>query len=397
MAEALLFETGVMFAAVAVVSLVAARFHLSPIPFYILAGIVASEFVAGRLGVGYVSLTSFVEVGAELGIVLLLLFLGLEFNLDRLLADRGRIGTVGLLDLGVNFTLGLGLGYVLFGDAVAAVVVAGIVYISSSAIITKTLLDTGWIANPESGPILGTLVFEDLAIAVYLAIVGAAVLAGGPIGAVAQSVGVAFGFLLALLVFVALGTQALEALLDTTSTEYFLLRALGVIVLIAGAALSLGVSEAVAAFFVGMAFSSTSVAHDLEDVLSPLRDTFAAVFFFWIGLRTDPTVLPAVFDLILLAVVVTLPAKILSGFFSGRQYGLTDRRSLRVGLAMVTRGEFSLIIAATALAGAGGALSGTTAETLYAFTVGYVLVMSILGTTLMQASPVLERSLLART
>ncbi len=397
MAEALLFETGVMFAAVAVVSLVAARFHLSPIPFYILAGIVASEFVAGRLGVGYVSLTSFVEVGAELGIVLLLLFLGLEFNLDRLLADRGRIGTVGLLDLGVNFTLGLGLGYVLFGDAVAAVVVAGIVYISSSAIITKTLLDTGWIANPESGPILGTLVFEDLAIAVYLAIVGAAVLGGGPIGAVAQSVGVAFGFLLALLVFVALGTQALEALLDTTSTEYFLLRALGVIVLIAGAALSLGVSEAVAAFFVGMAFSSTSVAHDLEDVLSPLRDTFAAVFFFWIGLRTDPTVLPAVFDLILLAVVVTLPAKILSGFFSGRQYGLTDRRSLRVGLAMVTRGEFSLIIAATALAGAGGALSGTTAETLYAFTVGYVLVMSILGTTLMQASPVLERSLLART
>ena len=397
MAEALLFETGVMFAAVAVVSLVAARFHLSPIPFYILAGIVASEFVAGRLGVGYVSLTSFVEVGAELGIVLLLLFLGLEFNLDRLLADRGRIGTVGLLDLGVNFTLGLGLGYVLFGDAVAAVVVAGIVYISSSAIITKTLLDTGWIANPESGPILGTLVFEDLAIAVYLAIVGAAVLEGGPIGAVAQSVGVAFGFLLALLVFVALGTQALEALLDTTSTEYFLLRALGVIVLITGAALSLGVSEAVAAFFVGMAFSSTSVAHDLEDVLSPLRDTFAAVFFFWIGLRTDPTVLPAVFDLILLAVVVTLPAKILSGFFSGRQYGLTDRRSLRVGLAMVTRGEFSLIIAATALAGAGGALSGTTAETLYAFTVGYVLVMSILGTTLMQASPVLERSLLART
>ena len=397
MAEALLFEAGVMFAAVAVVSLVAARFDLSPIPFYILAGIVASEFVAGRLGVGYVSLTSFVEVGAELGIVLLLLFLGLEFNLDRLLADRGRIGTVGLLDLGVNFTLGLGLGYVLFGDAVAAVVVAGIVYISSSAIITKTLLDTGWIANPESGPILGTLVFEDLAIAVYLAIVGAAVLGGGPIGAVAQSVGVAFGFLLALLVFVALGTQALEALLDTTSTEYLLLRALGVIVLIAGAALSLGVSEAVAAFFVGMAFSSTSVAHDLEDVLSPLRDTFAAVFFFWIGLRTDPTVLPAVFDLILLAVVVTLPAKILSGFFSGRQYGLTDRRSLRVGLAMVTRGEFSLIIAATALAGAGGALSVTTAETLYAFTVGYVLVMSILGTTLMQASPVLERSLLART
>ncbi|GGL27590.1 transporter [Halarchaeum grantii] len=393
MAGALLLEAGVMFAAIAAVSFLAARLDLSPIPFYILVGMAINEFVLGRYGLPYVTETAFVEIGAELGIVFLLFFLGLEFNLERLLADRRRIGASGLIDLGVNFTVGFALGYLLFGGAVAAVVFAGIVYISSSAVITKTMLDVGWIANPESGPLLGTLVFEDLVIAIYLAVVGAAVLGGGSIGAAAQSVGVALGFLLALALFVYVGTRALERLLSTTSAEYFVLRAVGTTVLIAGAALAIGVSEAVAAFFVGMAFSSTSFVHDLEESLAPLRDTFAAVFFFWIGLVTDPFSFLGVLDLLAIAVVVTLPAKVISGFYGGRVYGLGDRRSLRVGLAMVTRGEFSLIIAATALAGAGAALPAETAQTLYAFTVGYVLVMSILGTVLIQTSGVFERYL----
>jgi CPA2 family monovalent cation:H+ antiporter-2 len=392
MAGELLLEVGVMFAAIATVSFLAAWFEMSPIPFYILVGIALSEFVLGRAGLPYVTETSFVEVGAELGIVFLLLFLGLEFNLDRLLADRDRIGKAGLLDLGVNFLVGLGLGVLLFGSLTPAIVVAGIVYISSSAVITKTMLDIGWIANPESGPILGTLVFEDLAIAIYLAVVGAVVLGGGSLGAAVQSVGIALGFLLVLVLLVYFGTRSLERLLDTASTEYFILRAIGTTVLIAGAALALGVSEAVAAFFVGMAFSSTSFVHELEDTLSPIRDTFAAVFFFWIGLVTDPFAFLGVLDLIALAVLVTLPAKVVSGFYSGRVYELSPSRSVRVGLAMVTRGEFSLIIAATALAGAGAALSAETAQTIYAFTVGYVLVMSILGTTLMQFSSVFERN-----
>lgn len=390
MAEALLLEVGLMFAAIAAVSFLAARIDLSPIPFYILIGMALNKFVLGRSGLPYITETSFITIGAELGIIFLLLFLGLEFNLDRLLADKERIGKSGLLDLGVNFAVGFALGYVLFDGVVPAVVFAGIVYISSSAVITKTMLDNGWIANPESSPILGTLVFEDLAIAIYLAIVGTAVLGGGSIGEAAQSVGVALFFLLLLVLMVYFGTRWLERMLDTTSTEYFILRAVGTTVLIAGAALALGVSEAVAAFFVGMAFSSTSFVHELETALSPLRDTFAAVFFFWIGLVTDPFAFLGVLNLLAITVAFTLPAKIVSGFYGGRIYGLNDRRSLRVGLAMVTRGEFSLIIAATALAGAGIALNVETAETIYAFTVGYVLVMSILGTVLMQSAGVFD-------
>ena len=391
MAGTLLLEVGVMFAAIAVVTLLTQRLGVSAIPFYILAGIGANEYVAGAAGLAPVTETAFIKVGAELGIVFLLLFLGLEFNLDRLLADRQRIGKAGLVDLGVNFGVGLALGYLLFGTVAAAIVVAGIVYISSSAVITKTMLDIGWIANPESGPMLGTLVFEDLAIAVYLALVSAVVLGGGTVEAAAGSVAVALGFIGALLVVVAVGATAFERLLETPSSEFFVLRAVGVTVLIAGAGLALGVSEAVAAFFVGMAFSSTRFVHDLEDALTPLRDTFAAVFFFWIGLVTDPFSFAGVAELVALAVLVTAPAKVLSGYVGGRISDPTERRSLRVGLGMVTRGEFSLIIAATAVASAGTTVPAGTADTIYAFTVGYVLVMSVLGTVLMQFSGTVER------
>ncbi|MFB6170594.1 MAG: cation:proton antiporter [Haloarculaceae archaeon] len=393
MAETLLLEVGGMFAAIALVSVLSGHVNLSPIPFYILAGIAVGPFVAGRAGLPAVTETTFVTVGAELGIVFLLFFLGLEFNLERLVADRERLGRSGLADLVVNFGVGLLLGYALFGTVVAAVVVAGIVYVSSSAVITKTMLDIGWIANPESGPLLGTLVFEDLVVAVYLAVVSAVVLGGESLSAALRAVGVAVGFLVLLLVLVRHGTRAFERMLDTTSTEFFILRAVGTTVFVAGAALAVGVSEAVAAFFVGMAFSSTRFVHELETTLSPLRDTFAAVFFFWIGLVTDPLSFLGVLDLVAVAVVVTVPAKVLSGYYGGRAYELDARRSLRVGLGMVTRGEFSLIIAAAALTAGGAALPRATAETIYAFTVGYVLVMSILGTAMMQAAETFERLL----
>jgi CPA2 family monovalent cation:H+ antiporter-2 len=393
MAETTLLEVGVMFAALGVVGFLAGHTGLSPIPFYILAGIGLNEFVLGSVGLPAVAAGEFVTVGAELGIVFLLFFLGIEFNFERLLADGDRIGAAGVADLVVNFGVGLLLGAVLFEALLPALLVAGVVYISSSAVITKSLLDLGWIANPESRPLLGVLVFEDLVIAVYLAVVTALVTGGGDVAVAARSVGVAVGFLLALVVLVAVGTTLFDRLLDTPSTEYLVLRAVGVTVLLAGAALAVGVSEAVAAFFVGMAFGATEHVHDLEEALAPLRDAFAAVFFFWIGLVTDPFLFVAAADTIAIAVAVTTPTKLVSGFYGGRAYDLDRRRSLRVGLALVTRGEFSLIVAAVALAGAGTTLPAETARTIYATAVGYVLVMSTLGTTLMSFSGRIERLL----
>ncbi|QCS41621.1 cation:proton antiporter [Natrinema versiforme] len=420
--ETALVDVGILFIAAAFAGICSSRIDQSVIPFYIITGMLLGSNVLGELpalagsevGVAGVTVTvpdvtiggvdvlaavsglslgetDFIVIGAEIGIVLLLFFLGLEFNLDRLLASRDRIGKAGSVDLAINFGIGLGFGYLVFGGFLAAFLTAGIVYISSSAIITKSLIDLGWIANDEAEPLLGTLVYEDLFIAVYLAIVSALVLGGGDVGEAMGQIGVAIGVIIALLALVTFGTDFFQRFLDADTNEFVVVRALGVTILVAGAALALGVSEAVAAFFVGMAFASTDHAHDLERLLEPLRDAFAVIFFFWIGLVTDPGLFTlSVLGMIVAGVVVTTPTKIVSGYLGGRIYDLDDRRSLRVGFGMATRGEFSLIIASLALSGAGTGIAAETAQTLYAFTVGYVLVMSILGTSLMQYSSRIE-------
>ncbi|WP_149799719.1 cation:proton antiporter [Halorubrum xinjiangense] len=383
-----LLDVGVMFVAVAVAGALANRLGQSVIPAYILVGMLLGEFVLGQIalpavGTVYVPETEFISLGAELGIVFLLFFLGLEFNLDRLLARRGPIGTAGTIDL-ANFGVGLVLGWLVFGAFLPAFLIAGIVYISSSAVITKSLIDLGWIANDEAEPMLGTLVYEDLFIAVYLSVASALVLGSGDVAAAATDVGIALAFIAGLLAVVRFGTPLFDRLVATDNREFVALRAVAAVVFVAGAALALGVSEAVAAFFVGMAFAPTAQAHTIETILEPVRDLFAAVFFFWIGLVTNPALFADVAALVALAVVVTTPSKVVTGYLAGRAFDLDARRSTRVGLGMTTRGEFSLIIATIAVTGANaGTFDPALAGTINAFAVGYVLVMAVLGTTLM--------------
>jgi CPA2 family monovalent cation:H+ antiporter-2 len=395
MAETSLLTVGAMFAVVAIAGAGASRLGQSVIPFYIVAGVLVNPFVAGELGLPAIADGEFVTVLAELGIVFLLFFLGLEFSVDRLLESGPRLLRAGGLDLVVNFSVGFLLGLAVGWSIVEAFVLGGIVYISSSAIITKSLIDLGWIANRESEPMLGTLVFEDLAIAVYLAVLSAVVLGGGDVESALGGIGVASAFLLALLVVVYYGGRLFERYLRVDSNELFVLRAVAAATLVAGVALALGVSEAVAAFFVGMGFSSTDHVAQLERLLAPLRDTFAAVFFFWIGVGTDPALVAGTVGLLALAVLVSTPSKLATGYVAGRLYDLDVRRSVRTGCGLVTRGEFSLIIAALVAGGTGPVLS----EVIPAFAVGYVLVMSVLGTTLMgyadrlaELLPVSERS-----
>jgi CPA2 family monovalent cation:H+ antiporter-2 len=393
MVEFSLLALGQLFVVVAVAGAIGARLGLSVIPLYVVGGMLVSPFVAGRFGVPYVEPTDSLTLLAEVGIVLLLFFLGLEFSLDRLLAARQKITRSGVVDIVVNLPIGVVIGLLLGWSLVEALLLGGIVYISSSAIITKSLIDLGWIANAESEPILGTLVFEDLFIAVYLAIVTSLVLGGEEgLAGLGTSLAVAFGFLGALLVVVQYGTAFFVRVLDVENPEAFVLRSLAVVVPVAGFALSIGVSEAVAAFFVGMGFSTTEHRERIERRLLSIRDVFAAVFFFWIGVNTDPGLVVAVAVPLAVVVLVTTPTKVVSGYYAGRIYDLPPKRSLRVGVGLVSRGEFSLVIAALAAGGTGRVMT----EVIPAFAVGYVLVMSTLGTVLMGESDRVERLVFGR-
>ena len=379
MAE-LLLEIGLAITAIAVAGALASRVGLSVIPAYIVAGVLlgpTQPLAPLGLSTPVVTDGEVIALLAELGVVFLLFFLGLEFSVDQLLRDRRKISSVGAIDFVVNFGIGVAIGFAFGWMIVETLFLAGLVYISSSAIVTKSLIDTGWIANDESGPILGTLVFEDILIAVYLALL-AAVTGGGDLRSAAVSVGVAFLFLGGLTAVAWYGAAWFERLFTTSSDESFVIRVVGVTTLVAGAALALGVSEAVAAFFLGTGLSQTTHVERIEHLVSPARDLFGGVFFFAIGLSTDVTLIAGVAGLLAVAVVATTAGKLLSGTLSGRVYGLDRRRSLRVGLGLVPRGEFSLVIVALAASVGTGRL-GTV---LPAFAVGYVLVMSVVGSLL---------------
>ena len=379
MAE-LLLEIGLAITAIAVAGALASRIGLSVIPAYIVAGVLlgpTQPLAPLGLSTPVVTDGEVIALLAELGVVFLLFFLGLEFSVDQLLRDRRKISSVGAIDFVVNFGIGVAIGFAFGWTIVETLFLAGLVYISSSAIVTKSLIDTGWIANDESGPILGTLVFEDILIAVYLALL-AAVTGGGDLRSAAVSVGVAFLFLGGLTAVAWYGAAWFERLFTTSSDESFVIRVVGVTTLVAGAALALGVSEAVAAFFLGTGLSKTTHVERIEHLVSPARDLFGGVFFFAIGLSTDVTLIAGVAGLLAVAVVATTAGKLLSGTLSGRVYGLDRRRSLRVGLGLVPRGEFSLVIVALAASVGTGRL-GTV---LPAFAVGYVLVMSVVGSLL---------------
>jgi CPA2 family monovalent cation:H+ antiporter-2 len=384
----LLLNAGLAVAAVAVVGVLAHRFGQSVIPAYIGVGILVGPNAPTIAGVSFPLLEryEFIDLFAEIGVVLLLFFIGLEFSVDRLLARRGEFTRAGTADFLVNAGAGLAIALAFGFSPLEAAFVAGIVYISSSAIVTKTVVDLGWVANPEAEPILGVLVFEDLVIAVYLAVVSAiATGAGDPV----TSVGIALAFLVALFAIARFGGPIAERVYAHESDEQFLLGVLGTVVLLGALGLAAGVSEAVAAFFLGMAFSETTHVERIERVLAPARDLFGAVFFLSIGLQTDLGTVRSGVVLLVVAVVVTTATKLATGYYAGVTYGLDRRRAVRTAVGLVARGEFSLVLAAIATSVGTDALG----DEIPAFAVGYVLVMSLLGTTLMRYSDVVTERL----
>ncbi|MFB6221069.1 MAG: cation:proton antiporter [Halolamina sp.] len=388
MLEGHLLRAAVAFLSLAAAGAVAVRLDQSVVPAYILAGVLVGPHLP--LELGGVSLTllesgPFVSTAAEIGIVLLLFFLGFEFSAGSLLEEKGELLAMGGIDLLVNAAVGVALGVAVGLPPTGVVLLAGVVYISSSGIITKSLTENGWLADPESEAILGTLVVEDVVIAVYLSVVSAVVLGGGSMADAAVSVGKSVLFLAALTYLAYRGSAHVGTLFDVRSDELFVLRVLGFTTFVAALALSVGVSEAVAAFFVGTMFSGSELVERIERLCLPLRDVFAAFFFFSIGLSTNVLLVVDVWELLLAAVVLTTASKLLSGFLTGRVCGLTDRRSFRVGLGLVARGEFSLVIATLAATSSVAAVR----TVVPAFAVGYVLLMSVLGTLCIQYESVI--------
>ena len=362
----MLLELGGVLSLLALMARIAGRFALSPIPLYLLAGLVLGEGGVLPLEIS----EGFVETGADIGVILLLLMLGLEYSGRDLVSNLRRSSPIGLLDLALNFTPGFVAGLVLDLGTVPALFLGGVTYISSSGVVAKVLGDLGWTGNRETPLVLSVLVFEDLAMAVILPVLGA-IAFGGTFAGATFSVVVALSAVVVTLYLSMRHGERVSRLAFSDSDEINLLTVLGAALLFAGAAEAIHVSAAVGAFLLGIGVSGPA-AHRAEALLAPLRDLFAAVFFVFFGLSTDPRILPAVVLPVLALVVVTTLTKWAVAWIGGARSGLGTASRWRAATVLSARGEFSIIIAGLGLtAGAPTRLSAVAA--------GYVLATATLG------------------
>ncbi|ACV78999.1 cation:proton antiporter [Nakamurella multipartita] len=361
---ALLLELGIILAVLSALGALARRFALTPIPLYLLAGLLLGE---GGLAT-VPAAAEFVEIGGSIGVVLLLLTLGLEFSVVELTASLRRHLPSALLDGLLNAAPGALVGWLLGLDPLGMLALAGATWVSSSGIVSRLLGDLDRLGNRETAAVLSVLVLEDFAMAVYLPPL--AVLAAGGAGwralvsalLAAAAVGSAF-------LVTRRWSRVIGRALSHPEPEQLLLRILGVTLVVAGLAELAGASAAVGAFLVGLCLSGP-VADRARVVLSPLRDLFAAIYFLAIGFAIAPAALLPVWPVALGLALVTMATKILSGAYAASRDGVGRRGQLRAGVALIPRGEFSLVIVG---------LTATAVPRLEPLVAAYVLIVATVG------------------
>jgi K+:H+ antiporter subunit KhtU len=369
--SSVLIELGLVVIGLAILARIASRWGFSAIPLYLLAGL-----AFGKGGLAPLNFSAgFTHIGAEIGVLLLLFMLGLEYTGAELVANLRSALPAAIVDFLLNFTPGLLAGLLLRWKPLAAILLGGVTYVSSSGVVAKVLSELRRLNNPETPAVLSVLVLEDLAMAVYLPLV-AVLLAGGGPARMAMSVSLALAAVLLVLVLAVRYGALLSRAVAHQSDEIVLLTIFGAVLLVAGAAQQLQVSAAIGAFLVGIAVSGP-MAEQTHRLLAPLRDLFAATFFFFFGLQIDPATLPSALPSAVLLGIVTATTKVLTGFWAARRTGVDRRGGFRSGMALVARGEFSIVIA-----GLGAGLE----PQLGPLAAAYVLFLAVLGPILTRAA-----------
>lgn len=382
MDQNILLQVGFALGIIALAALLSSRLRFSIVPLLIFAGMVVGPHVPriGFLDLRFIESAELINFMGRLGILFLLFHLGLEFSVGRLMKAGRSIIRGGTIYMAINMTLGLLFPLLMGWPLKEILIVAGVITISSSAIVAKMIVDLKRSVRTETEMILGLMMFQDVFVAIYLSVVSGLVLTGATstLG-VLKSAGLALGFMLA---FLFLGRRLLSQinrLLDIPSDEVFMLVLFAILTITAGLSETIHVAEAIGALLVGLVLAETEHMERIEKLLVPFRDLFGAMFFFSFGLSIDPLSLIGAVWPALAAVGLTLIGNFVSGVAAGRMSGYSHLASTNIGLTITSRGEFSIILAK--LAAAGGLL-----PVLQPFIALYVFILAVLGPLLTKES-----------
>jgi CPA2 family monovalent cation:H+ antiporter-2 len=338
---ALLAEVGGALLVLGLIAFLANRLKFSVVPFYLVLGL-----AMGEGGLIPVSLSEdFLNTGAQIGAIMLLLLLGLEYSSYDLAKAFTERKSAGFVDVVANATPGFVLGLLLGWGMPGALALAGITYVSSSGIAAQLIKEMGFRKSEVSKRAIGVLVFEDLALAPYLPLLTSVVVGVSALsGLITVGLALAITGLVILLAFK--GTGKLFKVLDPNEPGGLLLTVFGAALLAAGLADLIGFSGVVAAFLIGLLLTG-EVAETARARLVPLRDLFAAIFFLFFGITTNPADILPVLPLALLLTLLGVAGKYVVGWWVTKDMG-DNLSTWRATGFLIPRGEFSMVIAALA-------------------------------------------------
>lgn len=363
-------EIGSVLIALGIAAFLASKFKFSAVPIFLCAGL-----FFGNGGIVELNLSDdFLNLGAQIGAILLLLLLGLEYSAGELVDTVKERKSLGLIDLLANGLPGALFGLVMGWGLVGALVLGGITYVSSSGIAAQLIKDGSLTGLTSTKRAISVLVIEDLFLAVYLPILSAVI---ASVALVTGLISISAALLIAggALLLAARGLHIPHAPNIMGDSATLLLTVFGAALLASGLATYIGFSGAVAAFLVGLILTG-DVAIVARVRLAPLRDLFAAIFFLFFGLQTDPRDIPQVLIPALILTVIGVATKWFTAWWAMKNEE-EERGVIRAAAVLIPRGEFSIVIA-------GLAASATFAKDLQSLTITYVILTTVSASILIR-------------
>ena len=363
-------EIGSVLIALGIAAFFASKLRFSAVPIFLSAGL-----FFGNGGIVELNLSDdFLNLGAQIGAILLLLLLGLEYSAGELVESVRQRRSLGLIDVLLNGIPGAIFGYLMGWGLIGALVLGGITYVSSSGIAAQLIKDGSLSGLNSTKRAISVLVIEDLFLAVYLPIISALI---ASVALVTGLISISIALLIAgaALLLAARGLHLPHAPSIMGDSATLLLTVFGAALLASGLATVIGFSGAVAAFLVGLILTG-DVAIVARVRLAPLRDLFAAIFFLFFGLQTDPADIPAVLLPAFLLAFLGIGSKWLTAWWAMRD-APEEKGVMRVAAILIPRGEFSIVIAGLA---AGAAFSAE----LQSLTITYVILTTVAASVLIR-------------
>ena len=376
-----LIVLGVAFLLCGFLARLGARAGLPTIPLFMAAGILVGPNTPGPV---LFERPGDLELLAAFGLIFLMFFLGVEFSLGDLVSGGRKLAASAAVYLGLNVGAGLAIGFAFAWGSSEAFVIAGAIGISSSAIVTKVLVELRRLDNPETPLILGIIVIEDVFLALYLAAMAPVLGKAGTTGEALVLFGKAAAFLVVLVLLAQFGSAVVGRIFATDDDELLVITSVGLALVVAGISHGLGLSDAIGAFLAGLVLAPTVVAARVKKLILPLRDTFAAVFFFAFGLTVDPADARSVAMPALACAAASFVLTLAAGTFAARLHDWDRTTAANIGLTTLARGEFSLILASLAVA------AGLDPR-LAPFVALYVLVLAVASPILASRSATIAR------